>query len=167
MKYIKNNLDYAVAFTVTKDSREKKFVFDCFRQYSDTGNVVTTGVTDIEEADYNFLYKECMQFKKFIDKGFLSITNESGALGVANKMDALEKENAKLRAELEAKTKEASTATSEEMDAVKAENESLKAQLEALAGKKGKGKGAETEAPEEDKGAKTEAPAEDKEPEDF
>ena len=162
MKYIKNNLDYAVAFTVTKDSREKKFVFDCFRQYSDTGNVVTTGVTDIEEVDYNFLYKECKQFKKFIDKGFLSMTNESGALGVANKMDALEKENAKLRAELEAKTKEASTATSEEMDAVKAENEDLKAQLEALAGKKGKGKGAKAEAKEE-----AEAPVEDKETEDF
>lgn len=156
MKYVKNNLDYAVAFTVVKDGREKKFVFDCYRAYTDTGNVVTTGVTDIEENDYNFLYENCKQFKQFIDKGFLSITKENGALGVANKMDALEKENAKLKAELEAKTKEASTATSEEMNAVKAENANLKAQLEALAGKKGKGKG-----------AKAEAPAEDKETEDF
>lgn len=165
MKYVKNNLDYAVAFTVVKDGREKKFVFDCYRAYIDTGNVVTTGVTDIEEADYNFLYENCKQFKQFIDKGFLSITKESGALGVANKMDALEKENAKLRAELEAKTKEASTATSEEMDAVKAENENLKAQLEALAGKKGKGKGAKPA--EENDGFKEEAPAEEKETEDF
>lgn len=156
MKYIKNNLDYAVTFTVIKDSREKKFVFDCFRQYSDTGNVVTTGVTDIAEEDYDFLYENCKQFKKFVDKGFLSITKESGALGVANKLDILEKENAKLRAELEEKTKEASTATNDEMDIIKAENADLKAQLEALAGKKGKGKG-----------AKAEAPAEEKETEDF
>lgn len=140
MKYIKNNLDYAVTFSVTKDSREKKFVFDCFRQYSDTGNVVTTGVTDIAEEDYDFLYENCKQFKKFVDKGFLSITKESGALGMANKMDALEKENAKLRAELEAKTKEASTAVDEEKKILEKENASLREQLELMGKSKGKGK---------------------------
>lgn len=161
MKYVKNNLDYAVTFTVIKDSREKKYTFDCFRAYSDTGNVVTTGVTDISEDDYNFLYGTCKQFKQFIDKGFLSMTKESGALGVANKMNELEKENAKLRAELEAKTKEASTATNAEVKALEDENATLKAQLEALAGKKNKGKG--TPAPAEE----TPALAEDKAEEDF
>ena len=136
MTYVKNNSKYALSFKVEKDGKETRFSFDCKRIYQDTGNIATTGVTPIDENDYDFLYKNCKQFQKHVDSGELEKTKESGATTVANKMDSLEKENKILKQQLAEKTKEASTATSEELDSVKAENESLKAQLEAL--KKGK-----------------------------
>ena len=108
MKYIKNNLDYAVSFSVMDGTKERKFEFDCRRIYSDTGNVATTGVTAMEDADLDYLYKNCKQFKSFFDRGDLSKTSKEGANAVANKIDELTRENEKLKEQLAQKQKEAS-----------------------------------------------------------
>lgn len=136
MKYIKNNLDYAVSFSVMDGTKEKKFEFDCRRIYSDTGNVATTGVTAMEDADFDYLYKNCKQFKAFFDRGDLSKTSKEGANAVANKVDELTRENEKLKEQLAQKQKEASGEKTAELEAKNKEqaNEisSLKKQLEAL-----------------------------------
>ena len=136
MKYIKNNLDYAVSFSVMDGTKDKKFEFDCRRIYSDTGNVATTGVTAMEDADFDYLYKNCKQFKAFFDRGDLSKTSKEGANAVANKVDELTRENEKLKEQLAQKQKEASGEKTAELEAKNKEqaNEisSLKKQLEAL-----------------------------------
>ena len=136
MKYIKNNLDYAVSFSVMDGTKERKFEFDCRRIYSDTGNVATTGVTAMEDADFDYLYKNCKQFKAFFDRGDLSKTSKEGANAVANKVDELTRENEKLKEQLAQKQKEASGEKTAELEAKNKEqaNEisSLKKQLEAL-----------------------------------
>ena len=136
MKYIKSNLDYAVSFSVMDGAKERKFEFDCRRIYSDTGNVATTGVTAMEDADFDYLYKNCKQFKAFFDRGDLSKTSKEGANAVANKVDELTRENEKLKEQLAQKQKEASGEKTAELEAKnkKQANEisSLKKQLEAL-----------------------------------
>ena len=136
MKYIKSNLDYAVSFSVMDGTKEKKFEFDCRRIYSDTGNVATTGVTAMEDADFDYLYKNCKQFKAFFDRGDLSKTSKEGGNAVANKVDELTRENEKLKEQLAQKQKEASGEKTAELEAKnkKQANEisSLKKQLEAL-----------------------------------
>ena len=136
MKYIKNNLDYAVSFSVMNRTKEKKFEFDCRRIYLDTGNVATTGITAMEDADFDYLYKNCKQFKAFFDKGDLSKTSKEGANAVANKVDELTKENEKLKEQLAQKQKEASGEKTAELEAKNKkqadEISDLKKQLEAL-----------------------------------
>lgn len=51
MKYIKNNGRYAVAFTIVKNNRDIKIAFDRRRIYMDTGNIATSGITEIEDSD--------------------------------------------------------------------------------------------------------------------
>lgn len=133
MLYIKNNRDYACTLKVGSGSAERTFTFDCKRIYQDTGNMATTGVTPIDEADFEMLYKDCKQFRALVDKGDFVKTKESGATEAANKIDALAKENEQLKRQLAEKTKEASLASSEELKTAKEENAKLKAQLEALA----------------------------------
>ena len=136
MKYIKNNLDYAVSFSVMDGTKERKFEFDCRRIYSDTGNVATTGVTAMEDADFDYLYKNCKQFKAFFDRGDLSKTSKEGANAVANKVDELTRENKKLKEQLAQKQKEASGEKTAELEAKYKEQANkisdLKKQLEAL-----------------------------------
>lgn len=162
MKYIKNNLDYAVSFSVMDGTKEKKFEFDCRRIYSDTGNVATTGVTAMEDADFDCLYKNCKQFKAFFDKGDLSKTSKEGANAVANKVDELTKENEKLKKQLAQKQKEASGEKTAELEAKNKkqadEISDLKKQLEALkkAKKGGKADDKGDETPADDKGDETE-----------
>ena len=100
MKYIRNNLDYAVVFSLREGAKEKRFEFDCLRIYSDTGNVASSGVTAVDDMDFDKLYSSCRQFKSFVDKGVLSRTTREGANSVAGKIEVLEKENLKLKEEL-------------------------------------------------------------------
>ena len=144
MLYIKNNRDYACTLKVGSGSAERTFTFDCKRIYQDTGNIATTGVTPIDEADFEMLYRDCKQFKALVDRGDFSKTKKSGVTEAANQMDALAKENELLKKQLEEKTKEASLASSKELEEAKVENAKLKAQLEALA------KGTKTEDKSED-----------------
>lgn len=132
MLYIKNNRDYACTLKVGSGSTERVFTFDCKRIYQDTGNIATTGVTPIDEVDFEMLYKDCKQFKALVDKGDFVKTKKSGATEAANQIDALAKENEQLKRQLEEKTKEASLASSKELEEAKEENKKLKAQLEAL-----------------------------------
>lgn len=151
MKYIKNNLDYAVSFSVMDGTKEKRFEFDCRRIYSDTGNVATTGVTAMEDAEFDYLYKNCKQFKAFFDNGDLSKTSKEGANAVANKVDELTRENEKLKEQLAQKQKEASGEKTAELEAKNKEQANeisdLKKQLEALKKAK-KGNKAEDKADE-------------------
>lgn len=140
MTYLKNNRDYSCSFKINKDGKQQEFVFDCRRIYTDTGNIATTGVTPIEDADFNWLYENVKQFKKLVDTGLFAKTKESGVTEVSNRLTSLEKENEVLKSELEKKTAEAAKASSEELDKAKEENASLKAQLEALKKKSSKTK---------------------------
>ena len=145
MKYIKNTLGYSVKFKTIKDGKEVSFVFDCFRTYSDTGNVATTGITPIMEGDYDYLYNNVKVFKDFVDTGKLVNSKKAEANSVASKIDDLAKENEVLKRKLEEKTKEASTGETESVKKLKKENEekeleikSLKEQLESAKKKSSK-----------------------------
>lgn len=138
MKYIKNKLDYAVTFKTQKNNREQAFTFDCFRVFTDTGNVATTGVTPIPEADFELLYANCRPFKDFVDSGKLVSTSKAEANSVAGKIDDLSKENEVLRKELAEAKKELGTGSSEKVKTLEKENKAkddeiadLKKQLES------------------------------------
>lgn len=159
MKYIKNTLGYAVSFKLNQGGKEKKFIFDCFRIYTDTGNVATTGITPIADEDYALLLKENVPFKKFVESGVLVNSKKSEANSVAGKIDDLTKENEALKNELEKAKKSLGTGETEETKKLKEENKAkddeiadLKAKLEAMS-KKGKqsGKTATSDKASDDK----------------
>jgi hypothetical protein len=137
MLYIKNNRKYAVAFTVTRDNKPKRYSFDCMRVYSDTGNIATTGVTEIAESDLEWLKKNCLQCKAMLDSGDLALTSApvKDVVDTA-KVEKVEKENKVLKAK-------ADKAESENK-ALADENADLKKQLEAL--KKSKKSKADSES---------------------
>ena len=136
MKYILNTGRYALSFEIEKGGLKKTIVLDRRRLYNDTGNVATTGVTAIEDEDYEIL-KELPIFKKrFEDKSFaLSEVDEEQAMGKPDpQASKLAEENKKLKEDLK-KAKEEAKKASGDTEAVKKledENASLKAQLEAL-----------------------------------
>ena len=132
MLYIKNNKQYALKFVVVKEGREVSYIFDCFRRYRDTGNIVTTGVTPLIEGDFDFLYKNVTAFKKAFDTGMLSKTKESGATQVANQITALEKENEVLKQELAKQKEEMASLVPEDLQKLQEENSNMKKELEAL-----------------------------------
>ena len=132
MLYIKNNKQYALKFVVVRENREVPFVFDCFRRYRDTGNIVTTGVTPLNEGDFDYLYKNVPAFKKAFDTGMLSKTTESGATQVANQITALEKENEVLKQELVRQKEEMASLVPEDVQKLQEENNNMKKELEAL-----------------------------------
>ena len=140
MKYILNTGRYAVAFTIVKNGRALKIALDKRRLYMDTGNVATTGLTPVEEADIEELKKQ-KRFNDMLEKGELTIMEESEVKSPEeNKISKLEDENKELRDKL-AKAENADVKkVEEERKALEDENKRLKEQLEALGGKKGKGK---------------------------
>ena len=136
MKYILNAGRYALSFEIEKGGLKKTIVLDRRRLYNDTGNVATTGVTAIEDEDYEIL-KELPIFKKrFEDKSCaLSLIDEEQAMGKPDpQASKLAEENKKLKEELK-KAKDEAKKAGGDTEAVKKledENASLKAQLEAL-----------------------------------
>lgn len=136
MKYILNEGRNAISFEITKGGLKKTIVLDRRRLYNDTGNVATTGITAIEDEDYEIL-KELPIFKKrFEDKSFaLSLIDEKQAMGKPDpQASKLAEENKKLKEELK-KAKDEAKKAGGDTEAVKKladENASLKAQLEAL-----------------------------------
>lgn len=144
MVYIKNNKKYACSFKVVKDGERTVFTFDCLRRYTDTGNLLTSGVTELKEKDYDWLYSNCRQFKDFIDRGVFVKQKTNGLAKAEDKVAAQEKRIAELEQQLAEKTKEASAATNEALEKLQEENNTLKKQLEAL-GRKPASKGKETE----------------------
>ena len=135
MKYILNTGRNAISFEIEKGGLKKTIVLDRRRLYNDTGNVATTGVTAIEDDDYEILKKLPIFKKRFADKSFgLSEIEEEQAMGKPDpQASKLAEENKNLKKELEQAKK--AVEKSKDAKAVKAledENASLKAQLEAL-----------------------------------
>ena len=134
MKYVFNKGRYAQSFAITVNNREKKVAFDRRRIYLDTGNIATSGVTEVEDNIYDLLLKN-KRFKKLIDsKEFELIDEKELKANTPATDEALVKENKKLVKE----AKEAVKAKEEaEAQLTAKENEinSLKAQLEALTNK--------------------------------
>lgn len=144
MKYIKNNSDKDLLFKAKKGNLEVEFVFPCFTVFTDTGNVASTGVTEISESDYNLLLTDNRMFKSFVDKGIFTESKKDVTPKAADTMKAMQKENEKLKKDLQKAKKEVEEAVnkakeaagngeSEDLKELKKENESLKKQLEALA----------------------------------
>lgn len=132
MKYIKNNSRYGIAFEITVKGLPRKVELDRRRVYLDTGNVATTGITEVEDEVYEALQKNS-RFVKCIKDKELELTEASELASTEKKNEALEAENKKLKAQLKkaqagADTKE----TEEKLKAQADEISSLKAQLEAL-----------------------------------
>ena len=152
MKYILNEGRYALSFEIEKGGLKKTIVLDRRRLYNDTGNVATTGITPIEDDDYELL-KELPIFKKrFADKSCaLSLIDEEQAMGKPDpQASKLAEENKKLKAELKKAQEEAKKAggDTEAVKKLEDENASLKAQLEALTKDKNK---VSTEASDDNK----------------
>ena len=54
MKYIQNNGRTAVAFSITLKNRAVKLELDRRRIYQDTGNIATTGFTEVSDEAYQY-----------------------------------------------------------------------------------------------------------------
>lgn len=139
MKYILNTGRYSRGFTIEKPNgklkREIKIVLDRRRLYTDTGNVAVTGITAIEDEDFELLQKNEAFVQMFKDeRNGLTLVDESMVTGKTDKRASeLEEENKKLRKELaEAKKQSDKNKDAEAVKKLEDENASLKAQLEAL-----------------------------------
>ena len=140
--FIKNTGRYALAFTITgEDGRSRKIAFDRRRYYYDTGNVATTGITEITDEDFKELKKQKAFTALLKDGSFTEVDKEE--LTTPDKAILIEKDKeiARLKKELAGKGK---ADNSKELEAKDKEIASLKEKLEALS--KGKGKGKEEKA---------------------
>lgn len=133
---IKNTGRYALAFTINKNGKEVSIEFDKRRLYLDTGNIATTGITEVSDEDFELLKKN-KEFMKALETDTFSevtadeVINTSVDTKIIAEKDA---EIATLKAELD---KKAPTKKEiKEKDAVIAakdkEINTLKAQLETL-----------------------------------
>lgn len=141
---IKNTGRYALAFTINKNGKDVVVEFDRRRLYLDTGNVATSGITEVSDEDFELLKKNKQFVKALETETFSEVTAEelastSTATATATAADsealaAKDAEIAALKAELdkkaptkkELKEKDAALAAKDE------EINTLKAQLEAL-----------------------------------
>ena len=139
---IKNTGRYALAFTINKNGKEVNIEFDKRRLYLDTGNIATTGITEVSDEDFELLKKNKEFVKALGTDTFSEVTaeeviNTSVDTKVIAEKDA---EIATLKAELDKKTP--TKKELKEKDAVIAakdkEINNLKAQLETLSKSKGK-----------------------------
>jgi len=151
MKYILNEGRYAHSFIIEKANgnlkREVKIELDRRRRYTDTGNIATTGITAIEDEDFELLQKNEAFAQMFKNKNAgLSLVDESQVTGESDKRASeLAEENKKLKEQLaQAKKQSEENEDSKAVQAIKDENAKLKAQLESLT-KKGKKEKAEDE----------------------
>ena len=136
MKYVFNKGRYGVAFEITVKGRNREVKFDRRRVYMDTGNIATTGITEVEDDIYDLLLANS-RFKELIDSGELTLTSAPKVEMSGAEFSALQNENEKLKKELEeAKKNKSKTADNKGADKqLKAKDDeikSLKAQIEAL-----------------------------------
>lgn len=139
---IKNTGRYALAFTINKNGRDISIEFDKRRLYLDTGNIATTGITEISDEDFELLKKNKEFMKALETDSFSEVTaeeviNTSVDTKVIAEKDA---EIASLKAELvkKAPTKKELKEKDEALAAKDKEINNLKAQLETLSKSKGK-----------------------------
>ena len=144
---IKNTGRYALAFTINKNGKDVVIEFDRRRLYLDTGNVATSGITDVDDEDYELLKKNRQFVKALETETFSEVTAEELASTTADSeaLAAKDAEIAALKAELDKKapTKKELKEKDTVLAAKDKEINTLKAQLEAL--RKGKDEAAASE----------------------
>ena len=140
---IKNTGRYALAFTIHKNGKDVVVEFDRRRLFLDTGNVATSGITEVSDEDFELLKKNKQFVKALETEKFSEVTAEELASTAADSeaLAAKDAEIAVLKAELgkkaptkkELKEKDEALAAKDEALAAKDEEiNTLKAQLEAL-----------------------------------
>ena len=137
MKYIQNKGRYALSFKISVKGRPLNLELDKRRIFQDTGNIATTGITELEEDVYAELAKS-KSFNSLLKKSELELIDEKELKASTSATDeALVKENKKLvkEAEKAVKAKEEAEA---QLSAKDKEINDLKAQLEALSKKDNK-----------------------------
>ena len=133
---IKNTGRYALAFTIHKNGKDVVVEFDRGRLYLDTGNVATSGITEVSDEDFELLKKNKQFVKAMETETFSEVTAEELASTTADSeaLAAKDAEIAALKAELgkKAPTKKELKEKDEALAAKDEEINTLKAQLEAL-----------------------------------
>ena len=144
---IKNTGRYALAFTIHKNDKDVAVEFDRCRLFLDTGNVATSGITEVSDEDFELLKKNKQFVKALETETFSEVTAEELASIAADSeaLAAKDAEIAALKAELDKKapTKKELKEKDEALAAKDEEINTLKAQLEALS--KGKDEAAASE----------------------
>lgn len=146
---IKNTGRYALAFTIHKNGKDVAVEFDRRRLYLDTGNVATSGITEVSDEDFELLKKNKQFVKALETETFSEVTAEELAYTAADPeaLAAKDAEIAALKAEL-AKKAPAKKELKEKDEALAAKDEeinTLKAQLEALSKGKDEATASETD----------------------
>ena len=146
---IKNTGRYALAFTINKNGKDVAVEFDRRRLYLDTGNVATSGITEVSDEDFELLKKNKQFVKALETETFSEVTAEELASTTADSeaLSAKDAEIAALKAELDKKapTKKELKEKDEALAAKDEEINTLKAQLEALSKNKDEATASETD----------------------
>ena len=146
---IKNTGRYALAFTINKNGKEVNIEFDRRRLYLDTGNVATSGITEVSDEDFELLKKNKQFVKALETETFSEVTAEELASTAVDSeaLAAKDAEIAALKAELDKKapTKKELKEKDEALAAKDEEISTLKAQLEALSKGKDEATASETD----------------------
>ena len=133
---IKNTGRYALAFTIHKNGKDVVIEFDRRRLYLDTGNVATSGITEVSDEDFELLKKNKQFVKAMETETFSEVTAEELASTTVDSeaLAAKDAEIAALKEELgkKAPTKKELKEKDEALAAKDEEINTLKAQLEAL-----------------------------------
>ena len=146
---IKNTGRYALAFTIHKNGKDVAVEFDRRRLFLDTGNVATSGITEVSDEDFELLKKNKQFVKALETETFSEVTAEELASTAADSeaLAAKDAEIAALKAELgkKAPTKKELKEKDEALAAKDEEINTLKAQLEALSKDKDESAASETD----------------------
>lgn len=146
---IKNTGRYALAFTIHKNGKDVAVEFDRRRLYLDTGNVATSGITEVSDEDFELLKKNKQFVKAMETDTFSEVTAEELVSTAADSevLVAKDAEIAALKAELakKAPTKKELKEKDEALAAKDEEINTLKAQLEALSKGKDEATASETD----------------------
>lgn len=146
---IKNTGRYALAFTINKNGKDVIVEFDRRRLYLDTGNVATSGITEVSDEDLELLKKNKQFVKALETETFSEVTAEELASTSADSeaLAAKDAEIAALKEELgkKAPTKKELKEKDEALAAKDEEINTLKAQLEALSKNKDEAAASETD----------------------
>lgn len=145
---IKNTGRYALAFTINKNGKDVVIEFDRRRLYLDTGNVATSGITEVSDEDFELLKKNKQFVKAMETETFSEVTAEELASTTDSEaLAAKDAEIAALKAELgkKAPTKKELKEKDEALAAKDEEINTLKAQLEALSKGKDEATASETD----------------------
>lgn len=141
---VRNTGRYALAFRYTDDKgREKKVEFDRRRMFRDTGNIATTGITELDDKIYKELMKDERFKKLFVTGEFAEVSEEDLVVDNGSKelLEAKDKEIKQLKKQLEEQKKntEPDKETKKALEDKDKEIKSLKEKLEALGKDKDEG----------------------------